>query len=99
MCRKKANIQEKPCDLKQIVISIWDFSTEHKLKSQAKIVPLIKAEVQLATPDVASFYLSLIPPGAKTEIQQDINQLVHLVLEVSKGVVWQREYSHDASKM
>ncbi len=36
-----------------------DFSTEGKLKSQTKIVPLIKAEVQLVTPDVVSFYSSL----------------------------------------
>ena len=32
------------------------------------------------------------------EIQQAINQLTDLVLEVSKGVTWQRGYSHDATK-
>ncbi len=30
--------------------------------------------------------------------QQAINQLIDLVLEVSKGVTWQREYSHSGTK-
>lgn len=32
------------------------------------------------------------------EIQQAINQLIDLVLKVSKGVAWPREYSHDGTK-
>lgn len=32
------------------------------------------------------------------EIQQTIKQLIGLVLDVSKGVSWQQEYSQDSTK-
>ncbi|KAI9544461.1 hypothetical protein NQZ68_001334 [Dissostichus eleginoides] len=35
---------------------------------------------------------------AVEEIQQAINRLIDLVLEISKGIAWQREYSHDGTK-
>lgn len=32
------------------------------------------------------------------DIQHVINQLINLVMEVSKGISWQREYTHDENK-
>lgn len=32
------------------------------------------------------------------EIQQAINRLIELVLEISKDIAWQKEYSHDDTK-
>ncbi|XP_070701078.1 dynein axonemal heavy chain 8-like [Pempheris klunzingeri] len=60
-------------------------------KSESKVASLIKSEVQLVIPNVV---MSPTVDG----IQQAINQLIDLVLEVSKGVGWQREYTHDATK-
>ncbi|KAI3374766.1 hypothetical protein L3Q82_021323, partial [Scortum barcoo] len=51
---------------------------------------LIKSEVQLVIPNVV-----MVP--TVDEIQQAVNQLIDLVLEVSKGVTWQREYSHSGT--
>uniref|UniRef100_UPI0037E892BB dynein axonemal heavy chain 8-like n=1 Tax=Semicossyphus pulcher TaxID=241346 RepID=UPI0037E892BB len=44
----------------------------------------------------AIFHQVMVPTVG--EIQQAINQLTDLVLEVSKGIVWQREYTHDSAK-
>lgn len=33
------------------------------------------------------------------ESQQAINQLIDLVLDVSKGIAWSWEYSHDSTKI
>ncbi|KAM9349881.1 dynein axonemal heavy chain 8-like [Symphorus nematophorus] len=65
--------------------------TKTYLKPKSKMVSLIKAEVQLITPNV-------VMTPTVDEIQQAMNQLTDLVLEVSKGVTWQRGYSHDATK-
>ncbi|KAI4809667.1 hypothetical protein KUCAC02_018534 [Chaenocephalus aceratus] len=59
--------------------------------TKSKMVSLINSEVQLIIPNVV-----MIP--AVEEIQQAINRLIDLVLEISKGIAWQREYSHDGTK-
>ncbi|KAF3858031.1 hypothetical protein F7725_011232 [Dissostichus mawsoni] len=59
--------------------------------TKSKMVLLINSEVQLIIPNVV-----MIP--AVEEIQQAINRLIDLVLEISKGIAWQREYSHDGTK-
>ncbi|XP_032371769.1 dynein heavy chain 8, axonemal [Etheostoma spectabile] len=55
------------------------------------MVSLIKGEVQLVIPNVV-----LIP--TEDEVQQAINRLVDLVLEISKGITWQWEYSQNDTK-
>ncbi|XP_034008681.1 dynein heavy chain 8, axonemal-like [Trematomus bernacchii] len=59
--------------------------------TKSKMVSLLNSEVQLIIPNVV-----MIP--AIEEIQQAINRLIDLVLEISKGIAWQREYSHDGTK-
>ncbi|XP_056247105.1 dynein axonemal heavy chain 8-like [Seriola aureovittata] len=51
-------------------------------RSESKLVPLIKSEVQLVIPKVV-----MIP--TIDEIQHAINHLIDRVLEVSKGITWQ----------
>nr|XP_054607993.1 dynein axonemal heavy chain 8 isoform X2 [Nothobranchius furzeri] len=64
--------------------------TAHKTsQSQCKLAPLIKAEVQLEKPVV------VMSPSVE-EIQEAINGLISSVLEVSKAIVWEEEYSWDA---
>ncbi|KAM7379582.1 hypothetical protein PAMP_005128 [Pampus punctatissimus] len=78
--------------LKRRICGAKSTSTYQKLKSESRLVPLIKSEVQLVMPNVV-----MIP--TVDEIQQAIKQLIDLVLEVSKGIsCWQREYSHDDTK-
>ncbi|XP_045906997.1 dynein axonemal heavy chain 8-like isoform X1 [Micropterus dolomieu] len=60
--------------------------------SKSKTVSLIKSEVQLVRPNVV-----MIP--TEDESQQAINQLIDLVLDVSKGIAWSWEYSHDSTKI
>ncbi|XP_029959357.1 dynein heavy chain 8, axonemal-like [Salarias fasciatus] len=54
-------------------------------------VPLVKSEFQLVKPNV------VLAPTAD-EIQQAVNQLILLVLDVSKGVLWSPEFSHGHTK-
>ncbi|XP_076601065.1 dynein axonemal heavy chain 8-like [Chaetodon auriga] len=68
---------------------VGNFNTYQK--SESTMVSLIRSEVQLAIPNVV-----IIP--TIDEIQLAINRLITLVLEVSKGVAWQQQYSHDATK-
>ncbi|XP_078119766.1 dynein axonemal heavy chain 8-like [Sander vitreus] len=68
-----------------------NFSTYQKSKSEIKMVSLIKCEVQLVIPNVV-----MIP--TEDEIQQAINRLIDLVLEISKGIAWQWEYSQSGTK-
>ncbi|XP_039872861.1 dynein heavy chain 8, axonemal-like isoform X1 [Simochromis diagramma] len=62
-----------------------------KSKPQPMIVPLIKSEVHLDIPNVV-----MIP--TLDEIQQAINQLTDSVLEVSKSIAWQWEYTPNERK-
>ncbi|XP_047444882.1 dynein axonemal heavy chain 8-like [Mugil cephalus] len=54
--------------------------------SVVKEVPLIKSEIQLNTPNV-------VMNPTIDEIQHAVNQLTDLVLEVSRDITWQLEYS------
>ncbi|XP_037644332.1 dynein heavy chain 8, axonemal-like isoform X1 [Sebastes umbrosus] len=83
-------LKRRICGTKSTSIK-GDFSTYQKSESETKMVPLIKCEVHLVVPNVV-----MIPTVVET--QQAINQLINLVLEISKGIAWQREYSHDGTK-
>ncbi|CAJ1072667.1 dynein axonemal heavy chain 8-like isoform X3 [Xyrichtys novacula] len=61
----------------------------HK-ESSGQVDLLIKSEVQLVLPNMV-----MVPN--LSEIQQSIDQLIDSVLEVSKGIDWQWEYTHDSS--
>ncbi|CAG5978557.1 unnamed protein product [Menidia menidia] len=63
-------------------------NTYKKSEIKPKVVPLIKSEAQLDKPNV------VMVPNVD-EVQQAINQLIDCVLEVSKGVVWEQEFSQD----
>ncbi|KAM8728478.1 dynein axonemal heavy chain 8-like [Acanthopagrus schlegelii] len=65
----------------------WNSSTNQK----SKMVTLIRSEVELVIPNV-------VMSPTVDEIQHFINQLVDLVLGVSKEVVWKLEYSCDGTK-
>ncbi|KAM8851323.1 dynein axonemal heavy chain 8-like isoform 4-T8 [Spinachia spinachia] len=67
------------------------FGNFQKSISDIKVVSLITCAVQLVIPKV------VIIPNVD-EIQQAINQLTDMVLEISKGVLWQHGYSPDGSK-
>ncbi|XP_027145030.1 dynein heavy chain 8, axonemal isoform X2 [Larimichthys crocea] len=58
---------------------------------KSHLVSLFKSEVQMVKPDV-------VMTPTLDEIQQTIKQLIGLVLDVSKGVSWQQEYSQDSTK-
>ncbi|KAG8014343.1 Dynein heavy chain 8 [Nibea albiflora] len=58
---------------------------------KSHLVSLFKSEVQMVKPDV-------VMTPTLDEIQQTIKQLIRLVLDVSKGVSWQQEYSQDSTK-
>ncbi|TKS79492.1 Dynein heavy chain 8, axonemal [Collichthys lucidus] len=58
---------------------------------KSHLVSLFKSEVQMVKPDV-------VMTPTLDEIQQTIKQLIGLVLNVSKGVSWQQEYSQDSTK-
>ncbi|XP_037304127.2 dynein axonemal heavy chain 8-like [Pungitius pungitius] len=66
------------------------FGNFQKSISKIKVVPLITCAVQLVIPKV------VIIPNVD-EIQQGINQLTDMVLEISKGIVWQQGYSLDGA--
>ncbi|KAM6989324.1 dynein axonemal heavy chain 8-like [Tautogolabrus adspersus] len=66
-------------------------SIHKEANSVSKMAPLIKSEVQLVLPNVV-----MVPTVDK--LQQGINQLIDLVLEVSKGVVWHWEYTDHSTK-
>ncbi|XP_026153434.1 dynein heavy chain 8, axonemal-like [Mastacembelus armatus] len=62
-----------------------------KSKSESKLPPLIKTEVKLVIPSV------VISPSVD-EIQHTINNLVDMILEVSKHISWQQECSGNTTK-
>ncbi|XP_065810510.1 dynein axonemal heavy chain 8 [Labrus bergylta] len=66
-------------------------NTHKESNSVSEMAPLIKSKVQLVLANVV-----MVP--TVDELQQGINQLIELVLEVSKGVVWQWEYTDDSTK-
>ncbi|XP_068458453.1 dynein axonemal heavy chain 8-like [Clinocottus analis] len=66
------------------------FNTYRKSMSETKF-PLITCELKLVLPNVV-----MIPTVDK--IQQAINQLIDMVLEISKNISWQQEYSPDGEK-
>nr|XP_046263890.1 dynein axonemal heavy chain 8-like isoform X2 [Scatophagus argus] len=80
-------LKRRICGTKSTSVN-WSFSISRNPKSESKMVPLIKSEVQLVIPN-----LVMIP--TIDEIQQAINQLINVVLEASKDVAWQQEYSRD----
>ncbi|XP_075954128.1 dynein axonemal heavy chain 8-like [Anarhichas minor] len=67
------------------------FSTYKKSVSETNIVSLVTSEVHLVIPKVV-----MIP--TVDEIQQAINRLIDLVLEISKGITWQQDFSPDDAK-
>ncbi|XP_041660196.1 dynein heavy chain 8, axonemal-like [Cheilinus undulatus] len=85
----KLSLQTLSRRIFQSMISFNSSSIHKQPKSASETAPLIKSEVKLFFCDMA-----MVP--TLVEIQRGICLLIDLVLEVSKGVVWQREYSHDS---
>lgn len=124
--------EEKWHDLSWMTSIYGYFSSYQKSKSESKLVPVIKAEVQLVIPNVVSYWLLIsahitvinykkdhleflwrtcetekliyfscchqVMIPTVDEIQQATNHLIDLVLEVSKGIAWEQECSHDDTK-
>ncbi|XP_075877996.1 dynein axonemal heavy chain 8-like [Nelusetta ayraudi] len=86
-----ALVKSTTLSLETLRTKLMSMKQNSKPVCESEMVLHVKSEVKLTIPKVVMI------PTVK-EIQNSITHLTNMVLEVSKGIAWPQEYSHDDSR-